>query len=113
MCVVFYVPSGPSDSTVFVCTMMAIWSFSMSIAVCVLAACVSMSVCEPISLRLSGEKRKHYEGRVEVYYNGAWGTVCDDDFDMNAAQVVCRQLGYLGAVSWFPSAKYGKGEGIN
>ncbi|XP_066506953.1 lysyl oxidase homolog 2A [Hoplias malabaricus] len=64
-----------------------------------------------IQLRLAGEKRKHYEGRVEVFYNGVWGTVCDDDFDMSAALVVCRQLGFLGAVSWFPSAKYGKGEG--
>ncbi|KAK3550131.1 hypothetical protein QTP86_021062 [Hemibagrus guttatus] len=96
---------------VFVCMTMARRSSSMFVAVCVLAVCVCLSVCEPITLRLSGEKRKHYEGRVEVYYGGAWGTVCDDDFDLNAAQVVCRQLGYLGAVSWFPSAKYGKGEG--
>ncbi|KAI5624569.1 lysyl oxidase-like 2A isoform X1, partial [Silurus asotus] len=84
---------------------------SMSAVVCVLAMCVCLSMGEPITLRLSGEKRKHYEGRVEVYYNGAWGTVCDDDFDIAAAQVVCRQLGFLSAVSWFPSAKYGQGEG--
>lgn len=64
-----------------------------------------------IQLRLAGDKRKHYEGRVEVLYNNEWGTVCDDDFDMSAAHVVCRELGYLGAVSWSPSAKYGKGEG--
>lgn len=65
-----------------------------------------------IQLRLAGEKRKHNEGRVEVYYNGTWGTICDDDFNIHAAQVVCRELGYLEAVSWLPSSKYGKGEGV-
>lgn len=64
-----------------------------------------------IQLRLGGEKRKHYEGRVEVFYNGEWGTVCDDDFSISAAQVVCRELGFMDAVSWAPSAKFGRGEG--
>lgn len=64
-----------------------------------------------IQLRLVGLKRKHNEGRVEVYYNGTWGTVCDDDFSIHAAQVVCKELGYQEAVSWVPSSKYGKGEG--
>ncbi|KFV65261.1 Lysyl oxidase 2, partial [Dryobates pubescens] len=64
-----------------------------------------------IQLRLAGQKRKHNEGRVEVFYNGEWGTVCDDDFSIHAAHVVCRELGYVEAVSWLPSSKYGKGEG--
>lgn len=71
----------------------------------------SESAAPAIQLRLAGEKRKHYEGRVEVFYNGEWGTVCDDDFSISAAQVVCRQLGFLDAESWSPSAKFGRGEG--
>ena len=33
-------------------------------------------------------------GRVEISYSGVWGTVCDDNFNQQAADMVCRSLGY-------------------
>uniref|UniRef100_A0A8C9X9X3 Lysyl oxidase homolog n=1 Tax=Sander lucioperca TaxID=283035 RepID=A0A8C9X9X3_SANLU len=85
----------------------------LSTLLCMWVLCNAQSPSGPpvIQLRLAGEKRKHYEGRVEVFYNGEWGTVCDDDFSITAAQVVCRELGFMNAESWSPSAKYGSGEG--
>ena len=46
-------------------------------------------------IQLIGGKRAN-EGRVDLFQNGRWGwTVCDDNkWDMNAAKVVCRSLGY-------------------
>ena len=48
-----------------------------------------------LQIRLANGSRPD-EGRVEVNIGSGWGTVCDDDFDVNAATVVCNMLGYTG-----------------
>ena len=46
-----------------------------------------------VEVRLVGGKHP-WEGRVEVKYNDQWGTVCDDNFQQNEANVICGMMGY-------------------
>lgn len=66
---------------------------------------------EPIegAMRLA-DGPKATEGRVEVYHDGQWGTVCDDWWDSSEAGVVCRYLGYTEGEA-MRKGYYGPGEG--
>ena len=61
-------------------------------------------------MRLAGGS-SYDEGRLEVNYNGEWGTVCDDGWDDTDAGVVCRQLGFGSSGTAIGLAGFGQGSG--
>ncbi|XP_071139000.1 A disintegrin and metalloproteinase with thrombospondin motifs adt-1-like isoform X5 [Mytilus edulis] len=57
-------------------------------------------------LRLVGINN-HEEGRLEIYHNSQWGTICDDSFGTADAAVACRQLGYRTSTPTFYTSSGG------
>ncbi|XP_047571980.1 macrophage scavenger receptor types I and II isoform X1 [Lutra lutra] len=71
----------------------------------------SGSILTPFkTVRLVGGRGPH-EGRVEIFHNGQWGTVCDDHWELRGGQVICRSLGYQGVQTVHKGAHFGQGTG--
>lgn len=49
-------------------------------------------------------------GRVEIYYNSQWGTVCDDRWGMQEATVACREMNCGNALAVKYKAYFGRGQ---
>ncbi|XP_051741449.1 adhesion G protein-coupled receptor E2-like isoform X11 [Ctenopharyngodon idella] len=62
------------------------------------------------AIRLAGTSDR-CQGRVEIYYQGSWGTVCDDNWNMAEAAVVCQQISCGQAVAAHKNAYFGTGTG--
>lgn len=69
--------------------------------------CVWFSVEETLVRLVNGSGL--HEGRVEVFHEHRWGTVCDDVWDKKDGDVVCRMLGYQGATEVHKTGRFGQG----
>ena len=63
---------------------------------------------QAIEVRLAGSAQSN-QGRVEVKYNGQWGTICDDYWGISEAHVICRMLNHSGAEFAPREAAFGPG----
>ena len=62
-------------------------------------------------LRIVGNGKLPSVGRVEVGFNNSWGTICDTNWSLRDADVVCKKLGFSHAIAATHAATLGSGSG--
>ena len=72
--------------------------------------CFSVVFFFSVEVRLVGGYSP-MQGRVEIAVNGIWGTICDDNWKLKSATVVCRMLGLPAASAAPGDSGFGKGTG--
>lgn len=80
----------------------------VAVSVCALLLALKLTAAQKV--RLVGGDSDNV-GRVEVYYDGQWGTVCDDRWYFDDGDAVCRQLGFERADEVYYRAEFGEGTG--
>lgn len=80
-----------------------------SFGLCPLSSHPTAPVLVESIIRLVNGSGPH-EGRVEVFYDRRWGTVCDDGWDKKDGDVACRMLGFRGAEEVYRMARFGQGK---
>ena len=58
------------------------------------------------------EEGLDFMGRVEVFHNNEWGTVCDDSFGFREGNVICGMLNHTRAACTVSNARLGRGSGM-
>lgn len=65
----------------------------------IMCAYAAIKFVDEGDIRLVGGSSSN-EGRLEIFHNNQWGTVCHDGFNTDDGIVACRQLGYTGFVKY-------------
>ena len=82
-----------TEASVF-CMCMLCLLYSIFYMILIIASITEYVNCTDGDIRLVGGTSGN-EGNVQICYNNAWGSVCDDSWDTSDTNVVCRQLGLL------------------